>query len=148
MWSELQRQRFGVRARLISTEVSAVKAVSAAATAVPPAASRPLRLPMYKSVYLIVCVCVCVNVCLCVSVCASACCFTFLQCVTSLNEGSRRRAMSTPCETRPSTCRSDLGTLRGIGTPVPPAGLPSHLINTARREHSRRRRGGVMRAGC
>ena len=69
MWSELQRQRFGVRARLISTEVSAVKAVSAAATAVPPAASRPLRLPMYKSVYLIVCVCVCERVLVCKCVC-------------------------------------------------------------------------------
>ena len=46
-----------MRARLISTEVSAVKAVSAAATAVPPAASRPLRLPMYKSVSLIVLCC-------------------------------------------------------------------------------------------
>ena len=84
MWSELQRQRFGVRARLISTEVSAVKAVSAVATAVPPAASRPLRLPMCNSVCVCVCVCVshtprpprrgsqnimCVCICICIYVC-------------------------------------------------------------------------------
>ena len=37
--SKRRGRRIGVLARLISTEASAVKAVSAAATAVPPAAS-------------------------------------------------------------------------------------------------------------